>query len=171
MALTVYCWLLCLYPSGYRKEFGEEMTSVFSDARGALPPGLALKISFYAREFRGLLSGVLRAQFDRLFSLAASSERFDMRAHSRFRRSTVFVMLVMFAGVVLAMATAISVAGGTLRAVWPSLAAVLAFLLLSVCAAAAVVLGVLRSLRRSGVHRLEKVQVESKADRQRGYLL
>ena len=94
-----------------------------------------------------------------------------MRAHSRFRRSTVFVMLVMFAGVVLAMATAISIAGGTPRAVWPSLAAVLAFLLLSVCSAAAVVLGVLRTLRRSGVHRLEKVRVESNADRQRGYFL
>jgi hypothetical protein len=165
VALTVYCWLLCLHPKCYREEFGEEMTSVFRDARGALPPELALKISFYAREFCGLLSGVLRAQFDRLFGPAASSGRFDMRAHSRFRRSTVFLMLVMFAGVVLALATAISVAGGTLRAVWPSLAAVLAFLLLSVCAAAAVVLGVLRTLQRSGVHRLEKVRAGSNADR------
>ena len=165
MALTVYCWLLCLYPRGYREEFGEEMTSVFRDSRGALPSGLAVSTGFYIREFCGLLSGALRAHFDRLFGPAASSGRFDTRAHSRFRRSTVFLMLVMFAGVGLAMATAISVAGGTLRAVWPSLAAVLAFLLLSVCAAAAVVLGVLRTLRRSGVHRLQNVRVESNADR------
>jgi hypothetical protein len=171
MALTVCCWLLCLYPRGYREEFGEEMTSVFRDARSALPPGLAVKIRFYVREFCGLLSGALHAHFDRLFGPAASSGRFDALAHSRFRRSTVFLMLVMFAGVVLAMAIAISVAGGTLRAVWPSLAAVLAFLLLSVCAAAAVALGVLRTLRRSGVHRLEKVRVESNADRQGGYFL
>jgi hypothetical protein len=171
VAFTVCCWLLCLYPRDYREEFGAEMTSVFRDARSALPPGLAVKISFYVRESCGLLSGALRAHFDRLFGPAASSGRFDMRALARFRRSTVFLMLVMFAGVVLAMAAAISVAGGTLRAVWPTLAAVLAFLLLSMCAAAAVVLGVLRTLRRIGVHRLEEVRVESNADRQRGYFL
>jgi hypothetical protein len=28
VALTVYCWSLCLYPVSYRNEFGEEMTSV-----------------------------------------------------------------------------------------------------------------------------------------------
>ena len=154
VALKVYCWLLCLYPRGHRQEFGEEMTSVFRDARGALPPGLAGRIGFYVREFCGLLPSALRAHFDRLFGPVASSGRFDMQAHSRFRRSTVLLMLVMFAGVVLAMAIAISVAGGTLQAVWPSLAAVLACLLLSVCAAAAVVFGVLRTLQRGGVHRL-----------------
>jgi hypothetical protein len=88
-----------------------------------------------------------------------------------FSRSTVFLMLVMFAGVLLAMATAISVAGGTLKAVWPSLAAVLGFVLLSGCAAAAVVSGILRTLRRSGVHRLEKVRVASKEDGSGGQLL
>ena len=30
--LTVYCWLLCLYPGSYRSDFGEEMTCVFRDA-------------------------------------------------------------------------------------------------------------------------------------------
>ena len=160
MALTVYCWLLCLFPSCYRDEFGEEMTSVFRDACTELPPGLVSKLSFYGREFSGLLSGALRAHMDRLFGSAASSGRLNMRAHSRFRRSTVFLMLGMFAGVVLALGAAIRVAGGTPAAVWPSIGAVLVFMLLSVCAAAAVVLGILRTLRRSGVHRLENVQVE-----------
>ena len=58
MALTVYCWLLCLYPGSCRHEFGEEMTSVFRDARNTLPPALAAKIRFYRREFCGLLSCV-----------------------------------------------------------------------------------------------------------------
>jgi hypothetical protein len=80
VALTVYCWLLWLYPRGYREEFGEEMMFVFRDSRGALPPGLAVSIRFYVREFCGLLSGALRARFDRLFGPAASSGRFDMRA-------------------------------------------------------------------------------------------
>ena len=53
--LTVYCWLLCLYPRSYRHNFGEEMTFVFRDTRSALPPALAVKIRFYRREFSGLL--------------------------------------------------------------------------------------------------------------------
>lgn len=171
MALTVYRWLLLLYPSCYREEFGEEMTCIFSHARSELPPGLLAKLSFYAREFSGLFCAALRAHLDRLFHPATSSGRFDMCTRSRFSRSTVFLMLVMFAGVLLAMATAISVAGGTLKAVWPSLAAVLGFVLLSGCAAAAVVSGILRTLRRSGVHRLEKVRVASKEDGSGGQLL
>ena len=35
--LTVYCWLLRLYPESHRDEFGEEMTVVFRDARSTLP--------------------------------------------------------------------------------------------------------------------------------------
>src|SRR5579862_6322590 len=163
VALTLYRWLLCLYPGSYREEFGEEMASVFRDAQVALTPALAASVSFYGREFCGLLWGALRARVDR-FGPASSSGRRDMRTHSRFRRSTVLLMLVMFAGVLLALAEAIRLAGGSRAVVWPSLGAVLAFLLLTVCAAAVVVLGILRMLRRSGVHRLEKVRVASKKD-------
>jgi len=49
--LTIYCWLLRLYPGSYRHDFGEEMTSVFRDACCALPPALAAKISFYGANF------------------------------------------------------------------------------------------------------------------------
>ena len=49
--LTVYCWLLCLYPRSYRHDFGEEMTLVPRDARNALPPGLAVKISSTGANF------------------------------------------------------------------------------------------------------------------------
>lgn len=158
MALTVYCWLLRLYPGSYREEVGGEMSFVFHEARSALPPGLAVKINFYGREFSGLLSGALRAHLDRLFGPAIPSARCDMPAHSRFRRSTLLLMIALFAGVVLALAEAIRVAGGTLATVWPSLGALLAFLLLSMCGAAAVVFGILHSLRRGGVHRLENIQ-------------
>jgi len=61
VALTVYCWLLWLYPGSYRQEFGEEMASVFRRARSELPPALVARISFYRRELCGLLSGALRA--------------------------------------------------------------------------------------------------------------
>lgn len=156
--ITVYSWLLCLYPGSYRREFGEEMTSVFGEARSKLPPALPAKVSFYRREFCGLLSGALLAHFARLFAPAIPFRRFNMQSQFRFPRSTIFLMLVIFAGVVLTIAKASSIAGDTAGSVWPSLISVMVLMLLSMCAAAAVVVGILHTLRRSGVHRLENVQ-------------
>ena len=158
MTLTVYRWMLCLYPGSYRGEFAEEMTSVFRDAQSALPPALAAKISFYRREFCGLLSGALCAHFDRLFGPAIPFRRFHMQSQFRFPRSTVLLMLVIFAGTVLTIAKASSIAGATPGSVWPSFISVVALMLLTMCTAAAVVVGILHALRRSGVYRLENVQ-------------
>ena len=82
--LTVYCWLLCLYPKSYRHDLGEEMTMVFCDARNALSPALAVKIGFYRREFYGLLGSALRAQFNRLFGASIPLPRFCMQPQFRF---------------------------------------------------------------------------------------
>jgi hypothetical protein len=158
VAVTVYCWLLWLYPGSYRQEFGEEMASVFRRARSELPPALVARISFYRRELCGLLSGALRARLDRLFGPAIPFRRFDMQPQFRFPRSTVFLMLVIFAGTLLTIAKASSIAGDISGSVWPSLISVLILMLLTMCAAAAVVWGILHSLRRSGAHRLENVQ-------------
>jgi len=168
--LTVYRWLLCLYPGSYRHEFGEEMTSVFHDATSDLPPSLAAKISFYRREFCGLLAGALCAHFDGLFGPAISSRRFVMQPRFRFPRSTVFLMLLIIAGVLLTIAKASSVAGDTLGSAWRTLVSLLVLMLLTMFAAAAVVWGILHTLRRSGVHRLDNVQswmrsVESNGNR------
>ena len=163
MALTVYCWLLCLYPARYRHEFGEEMTSVYGQGISDLPPELIAKIGFYQREFWGLVSGALRAHLDRLFGPAMLSRRFDMQPQFRFPRSTVLLMLVIFVAVILTIAKAMSVSvayGATPGTVWPSLISVFGVMVVSMCAAAAVVLGILRALRRSGVHRLERLRVE-----------
>ena len=158
MVLTVYRWLLCLYPGYHRDDVGEEMASVFCEARIELPPALAAKISFYRREYCGLLSGALGAHFDRLFGPGIPLRRFSMQPQFRFPRSTVFLMLVIFAGVVLTIAKASGIAGDTSGSVWPSLISVLVLMLLTMCAAAAVGWGILYSLRHSGVQRLEKVQ-------------
>ena len=155
---TFYCWLLCLYPGSYRHEFGEEMTSVFGEARSELPPVLPAKIRFYRRELCGLLSGALCAHFDRLFGPAIPFRRFNMQSQFRFPRSTVFLMVVIFAGVVLTIAKASSIAGDTSGSGWPSLISVMVLMVLSMCIAAAVVVGILHTLRRSGIHRLENVQ-------------
>jgi hypothetical protein len=80
-----------------------------------------------------------------------------MQSQFRFPRSTVLLMLVILAGVVLAIAEASSVAGDTLGSAWRSLVSVLVFMLLIMCTATAFVCGILHSLRRSGVHRLENI--------------
>jgi hypothetical protein len=167
--LTVYCWLLRLYPTSYRHEFGEEMTSVFHDAQIELPPALVAKISFYRREFCGLLSGALCAHFDDLFDPAIPFPRFSMQRQFRFPRSTVFLMCVILAGVVLAIHKAQNVvqmkqslppaaatAWGPM--LWGSLFAI-GLVLAAVGAAAA--WGVLFALRRTGMHRLEGVQTRA----------
>ena len=157
MALTVYCWLLRLYPGSYRDEFGDEMTSVFRDAQSTLPPALAAKLSFYRREFCGLISGALRARFERLLGPAVPLWRLHMQPQVRFPRSIVFLMLVIFAGVVLTIAEAASVAGDTVGWGWRTLVFLLVFMILSMCTAAALVWMILHTLRRSGVHRLQNV--------------
>ena len=59
----------------------------------------------------------------------------------------------------LTVAKASSIAGDTSGSVWQSLGSVLVFMLMTVRTAAAVAWGILHTLRRSGVHRLENVQV------------
>jgi hypothetical protein len=81
-----------------------------------------------------------------------------MQPQFRFPRSTVFLMLVIFAGVLLTIAKAASVAGDKSGVAWQFWVPVLVFMLLTTCTAAAVVWGILHVLRRSGVHRLENLQ-------------
>jgi hypothetical protein len=157
VALTIYRCLLCLYPESYRHEFGEEMKSVFREAQSDVPAAPAAKISFYLREFCGLLSGALRAHFERLFGAAIPFRRYDMQPQFRFPRTTVFLMLVIFGGVVVTIRMASSVAGDKLGSVWPSLISILVFMVLTMSTAAAVVCGILHILRRSGAHRLENI--------------
>jgi hypothetical protein len=164
MLLTVYRSLVCLYPESYRDEFGEEMIAVFREARRDLSPALTAKITFHQREFRGLLSGALRAHFDRLFGPAVPFRRFYMQSQFRFPRSTVFLMCVILAGVVLAINRAVDIVQlkqGLPRGMSPSWEPMLGALLLTlgiILAAVAAGWGVLFATRRTGMHRLEEVQ-------------
>lgn len=166
MALTVYCWLLRLYPESYRDEFGQEMTSVFRDARNALPPTPAAKIGFYQREFCGLLSSALSVHLDRPFGPATPFRRCSTQRQFRFPRSTVFLMCLILAGLVLAIHKARNVVQmkeslppATAAAWGPMLWGLLfALALILAAVAAAAAWGVLFALRRTGMHRLDEVQ-------------
>jgi hypothetical protein len=162
--LSFYRWLLYLYPSLYRREYGDEMISVFRDAQAEVSTGSSQeRICFRARETWGLLAGALQEHIRiiggsyRLISFT----RFDMRPEFRFPRSTVFLMAIIFAGVILAMEKANTIQvkyGAGSGSIWPSLPWFLGLTLLFTCAAVMVVWGTLFALGRTGAHRLANLQ-------------
>jgi len=162
--LSFYRWLLYLYPSLYRREYADEMISVFRDAQAEVSAGsFGERISFRARESGGLLAGVLREHI-RIISGSyqlISFTRFDMRPEFRFPRSTVFLMSIIFVGVILAMEKAntiqVKYAAGA-GSIWPSLPWFLGLTLLFTCATVMLVWGILFALGRTGVHRLANIQ-------------
>jgi hypothetical protein len=162
--VNLYRWLLYLYPAAYRHEFAGEMTYVFRQSHeAARSERLGTRALFCVREASGLLSG---AWHEQMRALIGSYEcipftRCDMRPEFRFPRSTVFLMSVILAAVVLAIAKATTIEmkyGITTGTVWPGLPWFLAVMLGFVCLAVVIVWGVLFALRRTGMHRLANVQ-------------
>jgi hypothetical protein len=149
-----------LYPAAYRREFGEEMISVFCEQRRSVGQDFRRRAPFYARELAGLLSGAVR---EHLLLLGGSeywsySRRSNMR---RFPRSTILLMIVILAGVVLAIENARLVQMKYERspmAVWDTMPGFFTFGFALVCLVALSGWLVLFALRRSGMHRLANVQ-------------
>lgn len=162
--LIFYRCLLYLYPGLYRREFADEMISVFRDVQADVRGGSLLeRISFRVRETEGLLAGALH---EHLRIITVSDQpiiftRSDMRPEFRFPRSTVFLMALIFAGVILAMEKANTIqlkyAAGA-GSIWPSLPWFLGFTVLFTCAGAMAVWGILFALGRTGVQRLANIQ-------------
>jgi hypothetical protein len=162
--LRFYRWLLYLYPSLYRREYGDEMISVFRDAQADVSDGsFGELISFRAEEAWGLLAGAVQEHIRIIggrYQLI-SFTRFNMRPEFRFPRSTVFLMSIIFAGVILAMEKAhtiqVKYAAGV-GSIWPSLPWFLGLALLFTCVTAMLVWGILFALGRTGAHRLANIQ-------------
>ena len=162
--LSFYRCLLYLYPSLCRREFADEMISVFCDAHADVSAGsVKERISFRVRETLGLLAGAVR-EHTRIIGgsdQSISFRGFDVRPEFRFPRSTVFLMSIIFAGVILAMEKAhtiqVKYAAGA-GSIWPSLPWFLGLTLLFTCATVMVVWGILFALGRTGAHRLANIQ-------------
>ncbi len=163
---ALYEGLLRLYPRSYRQQFGDEMIAVFREAGADVhQKGSLGKARFYFREIGGLFRGALAEHARRIFGgrvpFPLSSRRFDMHPEFRFPRSTVFLMSIIFAGVILAMekADAIQVKyAAAADSIWPSLPWFLGIALLFTCATVIVIWGILFALGRTGVHRLASIQ-------------
>jgi hypothetical protein len=164
--LTLCRLVLLLYPAAYRREYAEEMISVLRDAQEAgRNEAFDARARFCAREIGGLLAGGLRAQVLRLTGSCGwiPFRRFDMRPDFRFPRSTVFLMLVILAGVALTIEEARGIemkyaTDAHVIAVWPALPWGLAIVLALVATIVAIVWGILFALQRTGVHRLANLQ-------------
>jgi hypothetical protein len=170
--LAVYRTLLRLYPAEYFREYAAEMTWVFEQAKeDTRAKKLTARMLFCAHEICGVIGGATR---QRLFGCwdSNSSRRFNMEF--RFPRSTVFLMWVILAGVLLAIAEAKNIAlpyGPTeTRSVWSMLPWFIVVSAVLVCCATAITWGILFALKRTGMHRLENMQIgmhsaESRRDR------
>ena len=162
---SLYQRLLRLYPAVYRQEFGEEMQCVFLQAQAerSIAP-LMKRAKFCARELMGLFSGAVQAQLRLLFGVDdwLRLRRFNMRPEFRFPRSTVFLMCVILAAVVLAIhkAKSVVVINEGLRSETVTIWDPLFWLcpLGAVLAVVGAVWGILFALRRTGLHHLDRAQ-------------
>lgn len=105
--ISLYRCLLYLYPSAYRYEYAEEMTVVFREAQTETrKKGIVQQGMFCAREVAGLVFGALRERLRSSTGLSPEalfpSRRFTMHSEFRFPKATAFLMVVILAGVALA---------------------------------------------------------------------
>jgi len=159
--LAFYRSLLRLYPAAYVREYGGEMILVFAQAQADMHgKTLDARVAFCFREITGLLAGAARQRFCGTVAWNGM-RRFDMRPEFRFPRSTMVLMCVILVGVELAIHEAKSISY-TQAGLPPTTAGwhpwYLLFPLLLVLAVAAAGWGILFALRRTGMHRLEKMQ-------------
>jgi hypothetical protein len=169
--LALYRSLLRLYPAPYRRQFAEEMIAVFRDVDAdAHKMGIVATAKFYLREVGGLFRGAIAEHARRILGSHVSfpllSRRFTMRSEFRFPKSTALLMIVILAGVVLAIQRADAIRA-SVPDVNPPVVAIqpthltflptMALMFLVVYIAGAVGWVVLFALRRSGVHRLSQV--------------
>ena len=157
-----YRRMLWLYPARYRREYADEMTGVFLHAqRDVRRKKLGTLVYFYAHEIGGLLAGALGERF--YCNDWNLLRRFDMRPEFRFPRSTIVLMLVILAGVVLAIEQAELVAvkySGQMLSSWSAFPGFIFAVAALACAAAVAGWAILSALKRSGTHRLAEMPID-----------
>ncbi|MBZ5683068.1 MAG: hypothetical protein LAO24_23505 [Acidobacteriia bacterium] len=170
--LALFRCLLCLYPVAHRSVYGKEMMSVFHEAQGEKRvKGLVSKIGFYFREFIGLLQG---ASEEHLRALMGSHgwtlfpvRRFHMRSEFRFPKSTTILMVIILAGVVMAIEKAKAIQAslpyvnppiGPIQPAHFTFFPTIALMFLIFYAAGVIGWAILFALHRSGVHRLRDIE-------------
>ena len=159
--------LLSLYPGAYRSAYGEEMLTVLTAIRADIGrKGPRAQVVAYLREVEGLLSGALREHL-RLLCLPQGfsfyTRRFSMRSEFRFPKSTVALMTLILAAVVMTIEKAKAISAsvphgnppvGPIQPEHFATVSTLLVLLGGMAVAGALVSVVQFALHRSGIQRL-----------------
>jgi len=174
--LTIYQRLLWLYPETHRQQFGEEMIAVFEDVRADIrDKGIMARSVFCLREIAGLLNGAIgehvRAFIGSDPGFSFSTRRFTMRNGFRFPKTTAVLMIIILAGVMLAIRRGEAIAY-SLPHVNPQIPPIqpmhsvllsgISLMFMFFYAAGLIGWAILFALRRSGVHRLAEMSGERK---------
>ncbi|MFZ0805400.1 MAG: hypothetical protein WAN03_04425 [Candidatus Sulfotelmatobacter sp.] len=158
--LSLYRFLLRLYPAMHRLEYGDEMIAIFGEVRDEIRTKKWIcRLQFYGRETAGLMAGIIQERLQ-----GFPGRRFEMRNGFRFPKTTAILMAVILGGVMLAIqkgeAIEVSLAevnppiGPIQAAPHSTLLSGIVVLWIFFCALGLAGWGVLFALRRSGVHRL-----------------
>jgi hypothetical protein len=161
--------LLRLYPSAYRKQFGEEMLGVLLEVKTEKQKKGRLSLFVaYLNESGGLVRGALMEQARGMFGLSnISPRRSTMRSEFRFPKATVPLMII----VLLVLAVAIDKARSIEAAVSPAstplgpipvqqftIVGTFSLVFALACICGAVAWGILYAMKRSGSQRLTEIK-------------
>jgi hypothetical protein len=169
--LVLYRSLLHLYPAAHRREYGEEMLTVFREVHAETwQSGAAARAAFCTREIAGVLSGAVEERLRSIFGFHPwplfPARRFTVRSEFRFPKATAVLMLLILGGVVLAIEKAKAI-NASLPNVNPHVGpiqpahftflpvVILAFVFFY--AAGLIGWAILFALHRSGMHRLSNL--------------
>lgn len=169
--LTFYRQLLRLYPAGHRAQFGDEMLAVHLDlCRESANQKLIKRTLFIFREAIGLIRGAcdehLRHVLGPDFVFKLSTRSLIMRNGFRFPKTMAVLMMLILAGVVVAIQRGEEIAWslphvnppiGPIQPVHSTLLPPVVLMALMFYAAGVVGWVILFALRRSGVHRLAQM--------------
>lgn len=171
--LSLCRYLLYLYPTAHRLEYGAEMATVLFERQAeSQSSGVVARWVFWAREIAGLLCGALQEHVLAATGLHSWVEfrlrRFSMRSEFRFPKATGWLMLVILAAVVMAIEKAKAISAslpdthpyvGPIQPAQFSVIATFAVVFVAGCVIGAVGWAVLFALRRSGVQRLSGLRL------------
>jgi hypothetical protein len=174
LRVSIYRGLLRLYPALHRERFGDEMVAVFGEMEtDTASKTMVARAAFWVREAAGVVGGALQEHWRVLggdsMGLWFPPRRFTMRTEFRFPKTTAVLMMIILAGVVLAIKKGETISSSHVNPpigpLPPTHSVLLGGIFLTLAffyAAGLIGWAILFAMRRSGVHRLADTSVGSK---------